>query len=86
MSDNNRSLEPLTTFSFEASDDVVSADFFRKGTPSRRDSRKAKQLCRQVAETLDLVLSGDSRDDLIQRLHVMLISPETNTLASSPRT
>ena len=79
MSDNNRSPEPLTPFPFEASDDMVSADFFSKGTPNRRDSRKAKQLCRQVAETLDLVLSGDCRDELIQSLHVMSVEPAPNS-------
>ncbi len=46
---------------------------------SHKDSRKAKQLCRQVAETLDLVLSGDSRDELLQSLHVLSVVPAPNS-------
>ena len=37
-------------------------------------SRKSKQLCRQVAETLDLVLS-DSVDDVLRDLHVVYVEP-----------
>jgi ribosome-binding factor A len=48
-------------------------------TGSHKDSRKAKQLCRQVAETLDLVLSGDSRDELLQSLHVLSVVPAPNS-------
>ena len=38
-------------------------------------SRKCKQLCRQVAETLDWVLSGDSRDELLQSPRVAAVEP-----------
>lgn len=41
----------------------------------RRQSRKSKQLCRQVAESLDWVLSGDSRDELLQNLRVVAVEP-----------
>ena len=76
MSENHRSSEPVTTFAFEAAD---STDSCSTGIPHRRDGRKAKQLCRQVAETLDLVLSGDCRDDLIQSLHVVSVEPAPNS-------
>ena len=48
-------------------------------TRSHKESRKAKQLCRQVAETLDLVLSGDCRDELLQSLHVISVVPAPNS-------
>jgi ribosome-binding factor A len=44
-------------------------------TRNHKDNRKAKQLCRQVAETLDLVLSGDCDDELLQSLHVISVVP-----------
>jgi len=44
-----------------------------------KEIRKAKQLCRQVAETLDLVLSGDCRDELLQSLHVISVVPAPNS-------
>ncbi len=51
----------------------------RAFSQSKRDhekaGRKAKQLCRQVAETLDLVLSGDCRDEQLQNLHVVSVAP-----------
>lgn len=49
-------------------------DFF-KPTRSRRDSRKDWQVCRQVFETLNYVLSGDSRDDVLRGLLVSEVSP-----------
>ena len=48
-------------------------------TRSHKESRKAKQLCRQVAEILDLVLSGDCRDELLQSLHVTSVVPAPNS-------
>ncbi len=49
-------------------------DFFKK-TRSRRDSRKDWQVCRQVFETLNYVLSGDSRNDVLRGLLVSEVSP-----------
>jgi ribosome-binding factor A len=37
--------------------------------------RKARQLGRQVAETLDAVLAGDSRDELLRGLRVVSVVP-----------
>ena len=79
MSSKNRSSEPLTPFPFEADDEADSTDSLRKRGTHRQDNRKARQLCRQVAETLDLVLSGDCRDDLIRSLHVMSVEPAPNS-------
>lgn len=49
-------------------------DFF-KPARSRRDSRKDWQLCRQVFETLNYVLSGDSHDDVLRGLLVAEVTP-----------
>lgn len=46
---------------------------------SPKDDRKAKQLCRQVAETLECVLSGECRDELLQCLHVVSVVPAPNS-------
>mgnify|MGYP003627803933 CR=1 FL=1 len=44
---------------------------------SKRD-RKAQQLCRQVEQTLSLVLSGDFADELLQSLLVESVVPAPN--------
>src|SRR5262249_56531055 len=44
-------------------------------SPSRGDDRKTLQLCRQVADTLGLVLSGECDDDLLRSLHVVAVTP-----------
>lgn len=56
-------------------------EFLARHTTVRdnKEGRKAKQLCRQVAETLDLVLSGDCSDERLQALHVMAVVPAPNT-------
>jgi ribosome-binding factor A len=40
-----------------------------------KESRKCRQLCRQVAEALDWVLSGDIPDDLLRSLRVAAVEP-----------
>lgn len=60
-------------------DGVDPRDEARGGTHPHKESRKSKQLCRQVAETLDLVLSGDCRDELLQNLHVVSVQPAPNS-------
>jgi hypothetical protein len=46
---------------------------------SSKDDRKARQLCRQVAQTLDCVLSGECRDELLQCLQVVSVVPAPNS-------
>jgi ribosome-binding factor A len=41
-------------------------------------NRKALQLCSQVAETLNYVLSGDCDDELLQNLQVASVVPAPN--------
>ncbi len=45
--------------------------FFRKDTSASGGRHKARQLCRQVAEVLDSLLSGDTGDDLLRDLSVV---------------
>lgn len=49
-------------------------EFARKERP-RKEDRKVRQLCSQVAETLSLVLSGECADDLLQSLQVVAVDP-----------
>lgn len=56
-------------------DGVDPREFFKSNKSTKRQNRKAKQLCRQVAETLDLVLSGDCHDTVLQSLHVVSAVP-----------
>jgi ribosome-binding factor A len=45
------------------------------GPSERGAGRKARQLGRQVAESLDAVLAGDSRDELLRSLRVVAVTP-----------
>lgn len=47
-------------------------------TRPKRDvktDRKSLQLCHQVADTLNLVLSGECNDDVLRNLHVARVVP-----------
>ena len=68
-----RRRKPLATPLF---DDGIPVDPFSSG--DTKEGRKAKQLCRQVAETLDMVLSGECRDESLQSLHVLSVVPAPN--------
>ncbi|MFN0052620.1 MAG: ribosome-binding factor A [Planctomycetales bacterium] len=57
-------------------DDGVAAERPSGRGRLRRKDRKALQLCRQVAETLDLVLSGECDDELLRSLRVVQAIPE----------
>jgi ribosome-binding factor A len=46
-----------------------------RSTPSRPHDRKTMQLCRQVADTLGLVLSGECDDDVLRSLQVVAVTP-----------
>ncbi len=67
MIPDERTREMLRAYCGELHEDdcVDPRDYFRSGPNPHRQSRKSKQLCRQVAETLDLVLSGDCRDEIL---------------------
>jgi ribosome-binding factor A len=52
-------------------------EFGSKGPVARphRGDRKALQLCRQVADTLGQVLSGECDDDVLRSLQVVTVAP-----------
>jgi ribosome-binding factor A len=50
-------------------------EYFSRSNFNQKQNRKAKQLCRQVAETLGLVLTGDTSDDLLAELSVVSVVP-----------
>jgi len=77
MTFNQRRREQMRALCGELRDDdgIDPRDLF---TPSRKrdkEHRKAKQLCRQVQKTLDLVLSGEIRDEALNGLKIASIIP-----------
>lgn len=50
------------------------SQFFDRRSRQRVD-RKAYQLCRQVSDTLNFVLSGDTGDDVLRGLYVDSVDP-----------
>jgi ribosome-binding factor A len=52
--------------------------FFRKETTPSKAGRKAMQLCAQVADTLSLLFSGETSDEIIQSLEVRDVAPAPN--------
>jgi ribosome-binding factor A len=65
----------LSQTEFQAEDAAAISKFFRNGNSARMLPRKTLQLCRQVAETLNSVLSGECSDPLLQSLFVESVSP-----------
>jgi len=76
MKPKKRSKRRRNTHATPLFDDGVPVDPFTSG--DTKEGRKAKQLCRQVAETLDMVLSGECRDEALQSLHVLSVVPAPN--------
>ena len=56
-------------------DGVDPREFFQSGRGARKQDRKAKQLCRQAAETIDQVLSGETSDPRLACLRVVSVQP-----------
>ncbi len=46
--------------------------------PIGQQQRKARQLCRQVGETLEMILSGECADELLQSLCILSVEPAPN--------
>jgi ribosome-binding factor A len=53
--------------------------FFRVGRRQKKPNRKTLQLCSQVADTLNLALTGESGDDVLSELQVISVVPAPNT-------
>ncbi len=77
MKSDKRLREMLREHCAEVGDDNVHnpRDDRKDGGSGLKESRKARQLCRQVAETLDWVFSGDAPDDLLRSLRVASVEP-----------
>jgi ribosome-binding factor A len=77
MTSDKRMREILREYCAEIGEDdgLNPRDDPKNGGASHRQSRKSKQLCRQVAEALDWVFSGDSHDELLQSLRVAAVDP-----------
>lgn len=56
-------------------DGIDPRECFRGSRSHNKQDRKAKQLCRQVAETLDQILAGETGDDLLRELRVVDVIP-----------
>ena len=56
-------------------DDGIDPRKFFDRRSRRRVDRKAYQLCRQVSDTLNYVLSGDTGDDVLRGLYVESVDP-----------
>jgi ribosome-binding factor A len=56
-------------------DGVDPKEFFRPTRRTKAVDRKTLQLCSQVADTLNLVLSGECADELLQCLQVVEVRP-----------
>lgn len=75
MSKRRRHSKPQDFAGQRGSDDPVDPrKFFDRRTQGRGD-RKARQLCRQVSQTLSYVLSGECDDDTLRSLYVESVDP-----------
>ena len=50
-------------------------EFFKAGRVHKKQDRKARQLCRQVAETIDQIFAGETNDDVLRALRVSHVVP-----------
>jgi len=83
MALDKRERERLRALCGELHDDdgVDPREFFQPIRKRGKEHRKSKQLCRQVHKTLDLVLSGETRDELLSDLRIVSVtSADTSAL------
>jgi ribosome-binding factor A len=75
MALNRRQREQLRALCGEIHEDdgVDPRKYFKPAREREQDHRKSRQLCRQVQRTLDLVLSGESRSDLLSHLKIVSV-------------
>jgi ribosome-binding factor A len=71
---SRRQIESLCA-EIHADDGIDPKQFFRSSQSDRQTNRKTLQLCRQVAETLSQVLTGECSDDVLQSLQVVSVQP-----------
>jgi ribosome-binding factor A len=77
MALDKRTREAMRAYCDEihADDGIDPKEFFKRQRKRGKANHHGDQLCRQVAETMDLVLSGDTHDELLQSLHVVSVVP-----------
>lgn len=77
MSQDKRAREQMLAHcgSIHEDDGIDPREFFKNDRSSRKVNRKALQLCKQVAETLEQVFSGETGDDVLAGLHVSSVVP-----------
>jgi ribosome-binding factor A len=56
-------------------DGVDPREFFKASRVHKKEDRKARQLCRQVAETLDQIFAGEASDDVLRGLRIADVLP-----------
>jgi ribosome-binding factor A len=71
---SRRQLESLCA-DLHPDDGVDPKQFFRPSKKTKSVDRKTLQLCSQVADTLNLVLSGECADEVLQSLQVVEVRP-----------
>jgi len=83
MAHDERQRERLRALCGELHDDdgVDPRKFFQPARKRDKARRKSKQLCRQAQKTLDLVLSGETRDELLGALRIVSVSSSTDSSA-----
>jgi len=64
-------------------DGVDPRKFFQPTRKRDKARRKSKQLCRQVHKTLDLVFSGETRDELLGDLRIVSVTSNRREACAS---
>ncbi len=75
MSKRKRHSRPQDLCGKVSPDDAVDPRKFFDRRERGRGDRKARQLCRQVSQTLSYVLSGECDDDTLRSLYVESVDP-----------
>lgn len=80
MTLDKRTREQMLALCGELHDDdgVDPRLFFRQEDHRRQSNHKTQQLCKQVAQTLSLVLAGEFGDDRLHHLQVVSVEPAPN--------
>ncbi len=60
-------------------DGVDPRDFFRPDRQRTKLDRKTRQLCQQVQQTLDQIFGGELRDDLLDSLRIVSVTPSASS-------
>lgn len=83
MAHDKRRREQLRALCGELQDDdgVDPRKFFQTNRKRDKDCRKSQQLCRQVQRTLDLVFSGETRDELLNALRIVSVTSSVDSSA-----